>query len=164
MELFKTLAILLFSMLLGSCLEGPSLSEIPEIRYDGISKDSLDQGSGTSDFLTLFLHIEDGDGDIGHDEDEEIFDLFVLDSRTGSLYDQPNLIPEIPKGVSEKGVIIDMELTLFETCCLFPDNIPPCESPDDYPLDSLQLEIYIIDRAGNESNRVKSETIFLRCN
>ncbi len=147
-----------------ACVQGPSLSEIPSIEYRGISKDTLNQGTGTEDFLTLFFHVEDGDGDIGNDPEDGVFNLFVFDNRTGNLYDQEKLIPKVPEGVSSKGVFIDLELTLFETCCLFPDNIPPCEFPAQYPLDSLTLDIYIKDRAGNQSNTITSETLYLRCN
>ncbi len=164
MQITAPLLSCLFILLLAACVQGPNLSEIPALEYQGISKDTMDQGSGTADFLTLFLHIEDGDGDIGNDQEDGTFNLFVFDSRTGNLYDQANLIPKVPEGVSEKGVFIDMELTVFETCCLFPDNIPPCESPDLYPLDSLTLDVYLIDRAGNQSNTVSTETIYLRCN
>ncbi len=158
-------ALILFSLcVLTSCVQGPDLSEVPTITYQGLSKDTLNQGTATEDFLTLFFHVEDGDGDIGHDPEDNTFNLFVFDSRTGNLYDQPNLIPKVPEGVSSKGVFIDLELTLFETCCRFPDNIPPCNSPPQYPLDSLTLDIYIVDRAGNQSNTVTSETLYLRCN
>ncbi len=163
MEIF--FRIIFFITLAGivSCVQGPNLSEVPSLEYIKISKDTMLQGSGANDFLTLFLSIEDGDGDIGNDQEDGIFNLFVFDSRTDQLYDQANLIPEVPNGIAQKGVLIDMELTVLQTCCVFPENIPPCESPQAYPMDSLYLDIYIIDRAGNKSNTVRSDLIHLIC-
>jgi len=161
--LFRILSLCYITSFI-SCVQGPNLSEIPALEYVSLSKDTMDQGFGTNDHLKLFLNIEDGDGDIGNDEEDGIFNLFVFDSRTETLYDQANLIPEVPSGIAQKGVLVEMELTVLQTCCLFPENIPPCESPIEYPLDSLYLDVYVVDRAGNQSNTVRSDIIYLRCN
>jgi hypothetical protein len=145
---------------LASCLKGPGLSIIPAIEYRGISKDTITQSIGTGDSFILNLHIEDGDGDIG---DEANFNLFILDSRTGADYDQPYLIPLIPESITKKGVIIDLELRLFATCCIYPDSSIPCTPSTNFPFNELELEIYLVDRAGNVSNTVISDTIYLKC-
>ncbi len=150
--------------LISSCTQGPNLSDIPYLEYQMLSKDTIDQSVSTDDSFVLFLHLEDGDGDIGNESDESVFNLFIIDNRTGEDYDQPVQIPKIPESVSKRGVLIDLELTLFPTCCRFPDSTIPCEPSTSNPLDSLTMSIHLVDRAGNMSNVVTTDWLYLRCN
>jgi len=156
------LLAVIFSMM--SCGKGPNISDVPSLEYTGISKDTIKQSLVTDDSFILYVHIEDGDGDIGDDTATNGFNFFIKDSRTGEDYDQPYLIPMVPEGLSKNGVFIDLELRLFPPCCIYPDNTFPCEISEVFPLDSLQLEISLMDRAGNLSNTVTSDYLYLRCN
>ncbi len=147
-----------------SCGKGPDISDVPSLEYTGMSKDTIKQSLVTDDSFVLYVHIEDGDGDIGDDTAANGFNFFIKDSRTGLDYDQPYLIPKVPEGLSKNGVFIDLELRLFPPCCIYPDNTFPCEISQQFPLDSLQLEISLMDRAGNISNTVTSDFLYLRCN
>lgn len=156
------LLVVIFTLV--SCGKGPDISNIPSIEFTGMSKDTIKQSLVTDDSFILYVHIEDGDGDIGDSSAANGFNFFITDSRTGLDYDQPYLIPMVPEGLSKNGVIIDLELRLFPPCCIYPDNTFPCEISDQFPLDSLQLEINLMDRAGNLSNTVTSDYLYLRCN
>jgi len=145
-----------------SCNNGPDIPDSPSLSFTGMDKDTIRQSIGTDESFVISLRIEDGDGDIGN-EGDSLFNLFIIDSRTGQDYDQPVQIPTLPEGLSQNGVIIDAELRLFATCCIFPDGTFPCETSDEFPLDSLQLDITIQDRAGNMSNTVTSDFLYIRC-
>ncbi len=160
--LYFFITILTFSFSL-SCTKGPNISNIPALEYQGVSKDTIRQSVTTDDSFVLFLHIEDGDGDIGNDDNDGVFNLFIIDSRTGQDYDQPVLIPKVPESVSKRGVLIDMELRLFPPCCIYDDSTPPCVQSSANPLDSLTLDIHLVDRAGNLSNTVTSDMIYILC-
>ncbi len=151
-----------YSLATISCNNGPNIPDTPSLTYTGMDKDTIRQSIGTDESFVISLRIEDGDGDIGN-EGDSLFNLFIIDSRTGQDYDQPVQIPTLPEGLSQNGVIIDAELRLFATCCIFPDGTFPCETSDDFLLDSLQLNITIQDRAGNMSNTVTSDFLYIRC-
>ena len=115
------------------------------------------QGAINSDTVYIFLQFSDGNGDIGGFNSQNII---VIDKRTDERYDSFSL-PELP--LSKNGVNGEIIVRLFTTCCIFPENIPPCEAPDDYPTNELILEIFLLDEAGNESNRVLTDPITLLC-
>lgn len=149
-------------ILITSCVKSPDFSDIPEIEFIGLSSSSLVQSSLNSDSLFLQFSFTDGDGDIGFEA--EVFDqnIFIIDNRTGDSYDAFKA-PVIPEQGSSKGIEGTVTLRLFTTCCLFPDGTPPCESPRDFPTDTLTLDISIKDRAGNFSNQVTTTPIVLFC-
>jgi len=120
------------------------------------------QNSLNTDSIFVKFSFKDGDGDIGLEPDVFERNIFIIDNRTGDTYDAFKA-PVIPEQGASKGISGEVTLRLFTTCCLFPDNIPPCESPPQYPTDMLTLDIYIKDRAGNESNRITTTPITLFC-
>lgn len=120
------------------------------------------QNSLNTDSLIVRFSFTDGDGDIGLDPDVFERNIFIIDNRTGDTYDAFKA-PVIPEQGASKGISGEVSLRLFTTCCLFPDNIPPCESPPQFPTDTLTLDIYMTDRANNESNRITTTPIVLFC-
>ncbi len=149
--------------MLASCVKSPGFSDTPEIEFIGLSQNSMEQGSLNSDSLFLQFSFTDGDGDIGFEA--EVFDqnIFITDNRTGERYDAFKA-PVIPEQGSSKGIEGTVTLRLFTTCCLFPDETPPCESPPNFPTDTMTLDISIKDRADNFSNQVTTTPIVLFCN
>lgn len=129
-----------------------------------MTKDTIRQGLFQEDSLTVTFHFEDGDGDLGREEDATENNVFFVDTRTGQL-DNSFGIPFIPAQGSSNGIEGEVHILLFSTCCLFPNGQPdPCESSEDYPYDVLTYEIYITDRAGNKSNVIETNPITLICN
>ena len=149
-------------MLITSCVTSPDFSDVPEIEFLGLSQPSLVQNSLNTDSLFVSFTFTDGDGDIGFEADVFQQNIFVIDNRTGDTYDSFKA-PEIPEQGSSRGIEGEVRLRLFTTCCLFPNNIPPCESPDAFPTDTLTLDIFIFDRAENRSNTITTTPIILFC-
>jgi hypothetical protein len=161
-ELFAISIIFLF--LIAGCLQKNEFSNTPELRFIGMSKDSLMQGFSKEDSIVFLMELTDGDGDIGFGDGDTLSEsILITDLRTGNISEQFN-IPKIPENVVVNGLQAEMQLKLFTTCCLLPENIPPCDKSDKYPYDTLQYEIIIIDRAGNKSEPVLTPPIILICN
>lgn len=156
--LFLILAAVFFS-----CTSKPDFSEEPQLEYIGIDRNQVTQGRINSDSLFLFFEVTDGDGDIGISDNQSTLDLVLTDSRTNEVYSFFKT-PEVPIQGSNNGIIANFQVKVFTTCCLFPENIPPCSTPEEFPQDTFKLQIQITDRAGNQSNVVESENIILLCN
>lgn len=144
-----------------SCQNEEIISPIPEIKFLGMSKDTMVQSFFNDDTLQIALSFVDGDGDIGNVQNSAIATIFIVDLRTGELYDR-FAIPAIPS--NDKALKGEMYIRLFTTCCVFPDNIPPCEVSADHPTNELELEISLLDRARHRSNIIKTPIITLLCN
>jgi len=136
--------------------------EIPVISNVLISKSTMRQGDLNQDSLWVQFTFEDGDGDLGFGSQDSRHEIFIQDSRTNALYNSYK-IPDLPpsNGAQQKGQI---NLLVFTTCCLFPNPIPPCSAPVQFPTDSLFFIVYIKDRAGHLSDTLQSPLIWLACN
>lgn len=157
--------IFIISILLAfivSCVQSPGFSDVPEIEFIGLSENSMIQSSLNSDSLFLKFSFTDGDGDIGFDNSTIDQNIFIIDNRTGDRYEAFKA-PKIPEQGASKGISGEVTVRLFTTCCLFPDNIPPCERPPQFRTDTMTLDIFIVDREGNTSNTVTSSPIILFC-
>ncbi|NNF35546.1 MAG: hypothetical protein HKN68_15680 [Saprospiraceae bacterium] len=153
---------LLVIMILGSCVTSPDYPIEPQIEFIGFSKSELEQGSLNNDSLIMVISFTDGDGDLGSPPETAEKNLFVVDNRTGEIYNSFKT-PEIPEEGVGNGVSGEIRVLMFTTCCIFPDNIPPCESPDLYPSNEISFDVHIVDRAGNESNIITTPLITLLC-
>lgn len=161
LEHFGIIALLALTL---SCVESPNFSEIPEITFLGLSKDTLDQGVFQEDSLSVFFSFTDGDGDLGATAEEGDRNLFFVDMRTG-FEDNTFRLPLIPAEGSSNGIEGTARIVLFSTCCIYPMNGPdPCTPSSTFPLDTVQYQITLVDRAGNRSNEIMTTPIILRCN
>ena len=162
-QFIRYISFIILMASISACVKSPEFPKEPFLEYRGMNKNAMDQGFLNSDSLTIFLYFTDGDGDIGFEVTDTLQNLFIIDSRTGNIAESIK-IPSIESGGIGKGISVDMELQVYTTCCLFPGNIPPCSVVGSYPRDSLKYSIYLIDRAGNKSNTVETEYIYLNCN
>jgi len=128
-----------------------------------MSKDTILQGVFQQDSLFVFFSFEDGDGDLGREANADENNVFFIDTRTNEI-DNSFGIPFIPSQGSSNGIQGEVRILLFSTCCLFESGQDPCSPSVIEPFDFLQYEIYIVDRAGNESNHILTDTIALMCN
>lgn len=159
----KYIFILIFVISISACVSSPDYPITPVIEFNGFSKSEMNQGSLNNDSIFLSISFTDGDGDIGHEGEDATRNLFVKDKRTGEFYDRFK-VPKIPDEGVGNGVSGTIQILMYTTCCTFPDNIPPCESPALYPTNELVFEVYMLDRAGNESNTITTPPITLLCN
>jgi hypothetical protein len=143
-----------------ACANSPDFDIVPRIEFVALSKSQMVQCPITDcDTLSVTINFEDGDGDIGSDQ---IIDLFVIDNRTGESYDD-FVVPMLPKQGAANGISGQLTFTLMSTCCEFPNNIPDCEAPAEFPTNEISLDIFIEDRAKNRSNTVTTSTFTLLC-
>ena len=149
-------------LLIASCVSAPDYPDEPFIEFMGLSKTTMVQNTVNTDSVFVFLSFTDGDGDLGHGVTDTFTNVFITDSRSGFIQDRFKT-PEIPPEGANNGISGTMRLLLYTTCCIFPDQIPPCSAPDQYPTDTLHFDIFLRDRAGNESNVVSTSDIILFC-
>ncbi len=157
-----TYLILLLVGLFGliACIKAPEYPIEPVITLEGISSDTMIQGNLNNDSLILFIGLTDGDGDIGSDDGG--FDVVVTDLRDNFIANRYRL-PKVDPTGANNGISGDMQLTVFTTCCVYPNGQPPCTPSTEFPVDEVQYEVYILDQAGHESNRITTPKITLIC-
>ena len=158
-------AVLLLSGV--GCLQEPDYPDEPEIEFLGLTRDTLDQGAiavGEAGFTTVVIGFTDGDGDIAFAADDSTRSVILTNVETGVEHAGFKIDPIDETGV-ENGISGEFRLRVPTTCCDYPPfvNAFPCERSTEYPIDTLLLEAYIVDRAGNESNRAPIAPIYLRC-
>ena len=72
------------AILIGSCVEPPDFAIEPKIEFVSLSKDTLLQGVFQQDSLVVTFAFEDGDGDLGREDNALENNVFFIDSRTGN--------------------------------------------------------------------------------
>jgi hypothetical protein len=134
-----------------------------------MTKNTLLQGFGPEDTTLITISFTDGDGDIGNfrsGSSEIEADLFFIDLRDG--FNNKFTVPFVPEQGTSNGISGEIIVRMLTTCCNYPSFVTDVEAPCDgpslqYPRDTLVYEIYMMDRAGNESNRITTEPIILLC-
>ncbi len=145
--------------LLGSCVNEPVFSEIPRIESLGMTKNFMNQASpGNQDSTRVTIFFEDGDGDIGGDS----LAIFVIDTRTDQVDVQFRVL-EIPiEGVSN-AISGEIAFPILASCCIYDTGQIPCTPSNPVIDQEVIYEVFLTDRAGNESNRIQLDPIILRC-
>jgi hypothetical protein len=142
-----------------SCLKPPDYPIEPVIEFVGVSKGAFRQGLTARDSVIVSFTFTDGDGDLGSNDS---LNVFVTDSRDNFVANQYR-IPFIPEEGTANGISGEIFITIYSTCCYFPDNTPPCTPSVANPRDSLTYRIQIRDRADNWSNVIETSKIFVLC-
>ena len=156
------IAVLLF---LAACATPPEYPNEPIIEFVSLSKDTLSRPLGGvdafADSVLVTISFTDGDGDIG--DIDTTLSLVFIDSRNGAKNDLK--IPFVNEVGASSGIKGEISFIVNAQCCIFPDPfINPCTDVlPGYPYDPLTYDVYITDRAGNESNTVTTNTIFVKC-
>jgi hypothetical protein len=156
--------ILYIAVIIGfvSCVSAPDYPDEPFIEFMGMDKTSMVQNTVNSDSVFVFISFTDGDGDLGYGVTDTMTNVFIRDSRSGFIQDRFKT-PEVPPEGANNGISGTLRILLYTTCCIFPEGIPPCAAPDQFPTDTLHYEIFLKDRAGNESNIIRTSDIILFC-
>ena len=165
MKTINYIIVLSIAFTASFCVQPPDYPEAPVLEYIGFNKLTVAQGGGFLENDTLILRIgfTDGDGDLGYDDGT--VDIYITDSRDG--FSEVRKLPVIPEQGVGNGISGEIRLVFpnepTNLCCIYPEG-PGCQPNADFPTDSLFYEVYIIDRAGNQSNIIQTETVTLRCN
>ncbi len=160
-SIIKYLFVLIVFLSLDSCKKLPHYSKTPEISFKkfDIYRNVYNAGDGVfADSVSVVLHFQDGDGDLGLDED---------DKKNDTL---PNFFMKVqPKDTSHKDTIT--YYGQFQPLTYLPKSI---KGPVDgdliysvyfnynnfiYTNDTLTFLIHIKDRAGNISNTVQTDPL-----
>ncbi len=158
-----SLFALLSTMLIIACVNPPDYPDTPVIKYLGINKMQVNQGIASlpRDTLSIRFSFTDGDGDLSL---EDSTDVFLYDSRFPSEVNQYK-IPTIPLDGTGNGIRGEITVNIRNNnqgiCCI--ENGFPCPSNAQNAIDTFSYEIQIRDRAGNLSNRIRTETIDIIC-
>ncbi|MBK9734175.1 MAG: hypothetical protein IPO92_04105 [Saprospiraceae bacterium] len=158
---------MMFFCILGmflSCIKPPDYSNTPVLEFRSLSKTIMNQGVFGEDSVELVLFFTDGDGDFGSEAQSNVKNIFIKDNRTNETFREYKA-PFIPTQGSTNGISGTISIRIYSTCCIFPEasGIFPCTQTDDFPFNDLTLDIYIKDRAGNQSNTVTTSVIKLNC-
>jgi len=138
---------------LASCAKKPGrYANEPYIEYKGRWPDSIRSGSG-EDTVFISFRFTDGDADLGNDASSGNYDIFATDSRDATLYSY--LFPNIPDQIRnpEKG--------MEGTCTFYILAAFLTLRPDHPDADTVSFSIYIKDRAGNQSNTIQTDPVYI---
>jgi hypothetical protein len=154
---------LALTTLLYACIGESGFSEVPEIDFISVSKDTMIQGNLLTDSIDLVFAFRDGDGDIGT---SEMFgqNIQLIDSRTDEVLSSFKT-PPLPIAGSNGGIEGTITLKVFTQCCLY-ENDPneiPCVASDNITSERFQIDIQLTDDTGNRSNVVTTNFITLLC-
>ncbi|MFT5168725.1 MAG: hypothetical protein ACI8P3_003970 [Saprospiraceae bacterium] len=162
MKALSIYLFLLFTVLI-SCAKPPNYPNEPVIEFNNLNRNVMKQGEPPVDTIILTINYTDGDGDLGSLNDS--LDVYMTDTRF-DLFNITYILPFVPQQGAGNGISGEISLVLPGSCCTYPNNAAqPCDNTvsDLYPTDTIVYEIYIKDRAGNESNRILTENIILLC-
>jgi hypothetical protein len=151
---------------LAGCIRSSQLyPSQPSITFVSLSPSSIVENQGTSSFFTVTLSFTDGDGNLGS-SDPNAKNFFYVDQRPG----YPIKIPQ----VGRDSLVLDS---------IFTANMPPINPSGRQrsfdgtiqiilpgpvrlnPLNSTEnatFVIYVVDQAGNRSNRVLTTPLTIR--
>jgi hypothetical protein len=143
-----------------SCVRPPDYPIEPQLSLptsNVLSKTSMLQGY-KGDSLYLTLNFTDGDGDIGFAKGDST--LFIIDTRDNSRIDDAQGVPAVPSQGAGNGISGEIRIKLLSTCC---KTLRPCQPTPAQPKDEVIYEVYLKDRAGHISNKLKVPAITLLC-
>lgn len=134
----------LFLLIISSCKkdDGKDYNVVPHIELLGLNRTQV---KSFSDTLVFTIRYEDGDGDLG-ENDADVKNLFITDNRINITYGYR--IQELaPDGAN---IPIRGELQV---------ELPGIAITDGSAQQVATFTIYLLDRAGNQSNSVTSGTV-----
>lgn len=147
------------------CVKPPEYPVEPVIAFKNLSKNILRQRDLGADSLAITFTFTDGDGDLGFEDNEK--SIFLVDSRD-NFEKLPYSIPFV--GLQGVGNGISGEISVVfansQTCCIYAlsSGVPPCFVKDaPQAQDTVSFRIRIKDRAGNVSNEIETDPIYLFC-
>ena len=163
----RILTFLILLAGLSSCFKEPDFALSPVIEYENYTSDiRLDAFLGaTKDSVVVTLHFQDGDGDLGLDEESKAiaqktddFNFIVRSFRKVSGQFE-EYVPSFPYSGYFPQLKLDekpgpIEGTLSYSFPSFIHAFTPKK-------DTVKFEIQIKDRAGNISNAVETDEIIL---
>ena len=124
----------------------------PHIEFQGLSPQVIRAGSG-EDTLFISFDFKDGDADLGNDAASGNYDIFMKDERDATEY--TFFFPKISDEVRnpDKG--------MQGTCTFYLLGAFITLRPDHPERDTTSYSLYIKDRAGNQSNTIYTDNVYI---
>ncbi len=150
---FTIIAILAFS----ACKKSNNASKIPQIKFLQMQPDSIQAGS-SFDTVYITFSFSDGDADLGNDPYGSNYDIYIKDCRfdtTFSGYFFPAIdqsIEDPNKGISGTAVFKQLAANIT----------PRTDSNHLKNGDTVYYQLYIRDRAGHNSDTIKTTNLYIR--
>lgn len=154
-----------------SCLKGPEYAIEPKITNVSIDKQEI---ANFVESFVISIDFQDGDGDLGNNpdkpDDEQFFDnIFLIDNRVNidldSIFVRPTFIETLTPPSGSQAIDGTIRLTIAELCCYNESGSPACPfNTVITPTNEVVFDVYIIDRAGNQSNVMQTPPLTIRCN
>ena len=156
-KMFFFIICLSAGLIFNSCFDAPVFENAPSITFNKWQspRNPVVITDFDADSLSLFINFEDGDGDLG-DTTTGMSNIFIKDLKT-NIIDAYQMDP-IPSSGSVPDISGTIEVKLG------PNLIGRCLLPGiSTPLDTTRYEVYIKDRAGNESNKIITGDVHFKC-
>ena len=135
-------AALVLSALLFACNTENEISEVPEISFISVAPNVVTE---YQDSLVFTISYRDGNGDLGENNTDND-NLFVQDSRNQVTYGFR--LQQLAPDNADIAIQGNLNVTLPNTAII-----------NGGQSESVAYTIWLVDRAGNESNRVTSSTV-----
>ena len=160
----KYFTLIIVAFMVFGCVKPPDYPVEPVIEFLSLDKDFMSQGLEDNDLVLATISFTDGDGDLGSEDDS--ISIVITDLRDNSINTSATRLPMVPPQGAGNGISGEITFRLVLTCCIPPPAFQrgPCAPNPDYPVDTLLYEVYIVDRAGHESNKITLDPIYLQCN
>jgi len=164
--LSTTCLLLLALTLFQFCVKPPDYPDAPVIEFKSISRTTMKQTPlmpTPPDTVLISFTYTDGDGDLGSEDKEA--NIFVKDLRDSMLPAETFSIPYIKPQGTGNGISGDISVKIFSTSCIYIDAEGNKIQGLDVPvaLDTVNYQVWIKDRKGNESNKIDIPPITLIC-
>ena len=144
-------AVICCMLIFSTCVKPPEYSNVPRIEFVSVNKTSFSEVTGdVSMYITIYF--EDGDGDLGGNIDDSL-NMFWEDSRVPGYY-LPFKIPFIELQGNHDDISGNIYVTWSVSCL---------NTIDTSNVENFTYNIYIVDRAGNESNIITTPGLAVTC-
>ena len=146
MNVRNVVYLLLLLLITASCKEN-RLSKIPRIELMAFGPDAVQVNYDTA---TLQFRLQDGDADLGNSLNSGKYDIYVKDFRFDTGY-AGYFFPQLDKSILDPNKGIEGTCRFYFTPYIL---LPRTDSIHMAEGDTTYFEVYIVDKAGNESNHI----------
>ncbi len=130
------------ALFLAACDKTTEISDIPEISFESVVPNVVTE---YQDSLYFTISYRDGNGDLGENNTDD-HNLFIQDSRNDVTYGFR--IQQLAPTNADITIQGNINVTLDNTAII-----------DGGTSESVSYTIWVVDRAGNESNRVSTSNV-----
>ena len=142
MVFYRTIIYLLIISIVVCCNKNEDFSNIPQLTFQNLNPTSIIEFDGPITFSIIY---KDGDGDLG-ENNPNINNLFLKDQRNNIIYEYR--IQELSPNGANIAITGSIDIVLNTTSIT-----------DESNEQEAIFDIYVIDRAGNQSNTISSDPL-----